>query len=134
MASAANPALAIANPLVTALVVFPTASISSVTFLFSSPIPVISTIPPALSAIGPNASMLRTIPARLSMAIAVNEVPNIPYNIGSVPSGAALEAILNGPVDCIPLIIPINVVTHIPILQIQQYLEQVCICNLYIYQ
>ncbi len=78
-------------------------------------------MPPALSAIGPNASMLRTIPARLSMAIAVNEVPKIPYNIGSAPSGAALEAILNetiiaiinaiinGPVDCIPLIIPINV-------------------------
>ena len=78
MANAANAALAIANPLVTAFVVFPTASISSVTLRFSSPIPVISTIPPALSAIGPNASILSTIPARLNIAIAVNAVPKIP--------------------------------------------------------
>ena len=121
MAKAAKAALAMANPLVTALVVFPTASISSVTLRFSSPMPVISTIPPALSAMGPNASMLSTIPAKLSMAMAVRDVPNMPYRTGSAPSGAAAEdiayemimavtrAIMNGPVDCSPLIIPIRV-------------------------
>ena len=121
MASAARAALAIANPFVTAFVVFPTASISSVTLRFSSPMPVISTIPPALSAIGPNASMLSTIPARLSIAIAVSDVPNIPYRTGSAPSGAAdddtaydmiiaaTRAIMNGPVDCSPFMIPIRV-------------------------
>ena len=110
-----------ANPFVTAFVVFPTASISSVTLRFSSPIPVISTIPPALSAIGPNASMLKTIPAKLNIAIAVSDVPNIPYKIACSGSGAAddasayeiiiavTRAIMNGPVDWSPLIIPMRV-------------------------
>ena len=74
-----------------------------------------------MSAIGPNASIERTIPARDNIAIAVSDVPKIPYNNGSVPSGAAADvianemiiaatsAIMNGPVDCKPLIIPINV-------------------------
>ena len=34
--------------------------------------------PPAVSAIGPTASIARTIPARLNIAIAVSAVPNIP--------------------------------------------------------
>ncbi len=83
--------------------------------------PVISTIPPALSDIGPNASIARTIPARLNIAIAVSDVPKIPYNSACEGSGAAEDptenemiiattsAIMNGPVDCIPLIMPINV-------------------------
>ena len=70
---------------------------------------------------GPKASMLSTIPARLSMAMAVSEVPNIPYRTGSAPSGAAeadtaneiiiadTRAIMNGPVDWSPLIMPISV-------------------------
>ncbi len=60
-AKAVNAAEAMANPLPTAAVVFPTASRISVLFLTSSGRLLISAIPPALSAIGPNASIASCI-------------------------------------------------------------------------
>ena len=53
IASAANAAAPIANPLPIAAVVLPNSSRESVISLTSSPIPDISAMPPALSATGP---------------------------------------------------------------------------------
>ena len=66
----------IAYPLVTAFVVLPTASSGSVTlFRISSGILDISAIPPALSVIGPKASIATTIPVMESIAIAAIAIP-----------------------------------------------------------
>ncbi|EKD86867.1 MAG: hypothetical protein ACD_37C00119G0003 [uncultured bacterium] len=55
--------------------VLPTASRGSVTFLTFSGRPDISTIPPALSVIGPNASIATMIPVRESIDIAAIAIP-----------------------------------------------------------
>ena len=60
-ANAVKAADAMANPFPAAAVVFPTASSTSVFSLTSLGNSLISAIPPALSAIGPNASMANCI-------------------------------------------------------------------------
>mmetsp|Transcript_10962 Transcript_10962/g.24789 ORF Transcript_10962/g.24789 Transcript_10962/m.24789 type:complete len:213 (+) Transcript_10962:2533-3171(+) len=74
----ARAALPMANPLVVALVVLPTASSRSVMSRTLSGCWLISTIPPALSAMGPNTSMVSTYAAVLSMPIVATAVPNRP--------------------------------------------------------
>ena len=70
-----------AYPLVIALVVLPTASRESVTFLtFLSSLD-ISAIPPALSVTGPYASNAITIPARASIEVTEIAIPNNPANL-----------------------------------------------------
>ncbi len=71
-ASAADP---IAYPLVTALVVLPTASSGSVTLRTSSGRSAISAMPPALSVIGPNASSATIRPVSDSCAITATPIP-----------------------------------------------------------
>ena len=73
--SAARAAEPIAYPLVTALVVFPTASSGSVTLRTSSGRSAISAIPPALSVIGPNASSATINPVSDSCAISATPMP-----------------------------------------------------------
>ncbi|KKU03240.1 MAG: hypothetical protein UX06_C0043G0001 [Candidatus Giovannonibacteria bacterium GW2011_GWA2_45_21] len=72
---AASPADPIAYPLVTALVVFPTASSASVMSRTSVGRPAISEIPPALSVIGPNESIATIIPAKESIDVAAIAIP-----------------------------------------------------------
>mmetsp|Transcript_5515 Transcript_5515/g.13971 ORF Transcript_5515/g.13971 Transcript_5515/m.13971 type:complete len:213 (-) Transcript_5515:1439-2077(-) len=74
-ARAADP---MAYPLVVALVVLPTASSWSVISRTISGWSLISTMPPALSAMGPNTSMVSTYAAVLSMPIVATAVPNSP--------------------------------------------------------
>mmetsp|Transcript_1537 Transcript_1537/g.6079 ORF Transcript_1537/g.6079 Transcript_1537/m.6079 type:complete len:212 (-) Transcript_1537:518-1153(-) len=74
-ASAAEP---IAKPFVVALVVLPTASRRSVTSRTCSGCWLISTIPPALSAMGPNTSIVKTYTAVLSIPIVATAVPKRP--------------------------------------------------------
>src|SRR5437879_2521810 len=76
--TAAKPAEPIAYPLVTALVVLPTASSGSVMLRTSFPRWAISAIPPALSVIGPKASMATTIPAIESIETAATATPYSP--------------------------------------------------------
>ncbi len=64
-----------AYPLVTALVVLPTASSGSVMARTLSSMPAISAMPPALSVIGPNASSATTTPVRESIAITATPMP-----------------------------------------------------------
>ena len=59
-------AVAMAMPLVTALVVLPTASRSARIWRAFLSMPVISPMPLALSAMGPKASMLMLLPVRVS--------------------------------------------------------------------
>ena len=73
--SAASAAEPIAYPLVTALVVLPTASSGSVTLRTSSGRSAISAIPPALSVIGPNASRATISPVSESCAITATPIP-----------------------------------------------------------
>ena len=73
--SAASAAEPIAYPLVTALVVLPTASSGSVTLRTSSGRSAISAIPPALSVIGPNASSATISPVSDSCAITATPMP-----------------------------------------------------------
>ena len=73
--SAASAAEPIAYPLVTALVVLPTASSGSVTLRTSSGRSAISAIPPALSVIGPNASSATISPVSESCAITAIPIP-----------------------------------------------------------
>ena len=73
--SAASAAEPIAYPLVTALVVLPTASSRSVTVRTSSGRSAISAIPPALSVIGPNASSATISPVSDSCAITATPIP-----------------------------------------------------------
>ena len=73
--SAASAAEPIAYPLVTALVVLPTASSGSVTSRTSSGRSAISAIPPALSVIGPNASRATIRPVSESCAITATPIP-----------------------------------------------------------
>ena len=74
----ASAALPMAYPFVVALVVFPTASSASVTSRTLSGWSDISTMPPALSAMGPNTSIVSTYAAVLSMPIVATAVPNKP--------------------------------------------------------
>jgi len=74
----AKPAEPMEYPLVAALVTLPTASRRSVISRTISGWSLISTMPPALSAIGPNVSMARTYTAEESMPIVATEVPNSP--------------------------------------------------------
>ena len=74
-ARAASTAEPIAYPLVTAFVVFPTASRGSVTARASAGSFAISAIPPALSVIGPNASIEMIIPVTASMLAAASPMP-----------------------------------------------------------
>ncbi len=62
----------------TAFVVFPTASSGSVTARASGGSPAISAIPPALSVIGPNASIEMIIPVTASMLAAERPIPYSP--------------------------------------------------------
>ena len=73
--SAASTAEPIAYPLVTALVVLPTASSGSVTLRTSSGRSAISAMPPALSVIGPNASSATIRPVSDSCAITAMPMP-----------------------------------------------------------
>lgn len=71
-------------PLVLALVTFPTASRRSVTYLTSSGYSLISVIPPALSAIGPNPLIESTkIPVQNIPIVAI-AVPNNPPRFSPV--------------------------------------------------
>ena len=74
---AADP---IANPLPTAAVVFPIESSSSVIARTSSPRPLISAIPPALSATGPYASTVMVTPTVPSIPIAAIAIQYKPYS------------------------------------------------------
>ena len=74
-ASAADP---MAYPLVVALVVLPTASRASVHSRTLSGWSDISTMPPALSAMGPKTSMVSTYAAVESIPIVATAVPNKP--------------------------------------------------------
>ena len=73
--SAASTAEPIAYPLVTALVVLPTASSGSVTLRTSSGRSAISAMPPALSVIGPKASSATISPVSDSCAITATPMP-----------------------------------------------------------
>ena len=73
--SAASTAEPIAYPLVTALVVLPTASSGSVTLRTSSGRSAISAMPPALSVIGPKASSATIRPVSDSCAITATPMP-----------------------------------------------------------
>ncbi len=64
-----------AYPLVTALVVLPTASSGSVMLRTPSGSSAISAMPPALSVIGPNASSATTTPVSDSIAITATPMP-----------------------------------------------------------
>ena len=72
---APNPADPIAYPLVTALVVLPTASKASVVFLTFFGSLDISAIPPALSVTGPYASKATTIPVNANIAVTAIAIP-----------------------------------------------------------
>src|SRR5712692_8424699 len=74
IATAASAADVIANALVVAFVVLPSASSSSVTVRTLLSSPAISTIPLALSVIGPNESMDMIIPVRESIDIVATAV------------------------------------------------------------
>src|SRR3989344_1825491 len=76
--NAANPADAMAYPLVTAFVVLPTASSASVISRTFAGAPLISAMPPALSVIGPKESIATIIPATESMATAASATPYNP--------------------------------------------------------
>ena len=76
-ASAVSAAEAIAKPLPVAAVVLPTASNMSVLSRTSGGMPLISAIPPALSAIGPNASIANCIAV---VAIIPAAAMATPYN------------------------------------------------------
>jgi hypothetical protein len=73
---AAKPAEPMAYPLVTAFVVFPTASNASVTVRTDFGNSAISAIPPALSVTGPYASSATTIPANANIVVAETAIPN----------------------------------------------------------
>ena len=64
-----------AYPFVTAFIVFPTASSSSVTVLVDSGRSLITATPPALSVIGPKASSEIMIPAMESMLMTAIAIP-----------------------------------------------------------
>src|SRR3990172_7851325 len=77
-ASDASTAEPIANPFVTAFVVLPTASNASVILLVLFGIFDISAMPPALSVIGPYASIETIIPVSDSIATAAIAIPYTP--------------------------------------------------------
>ena len=81
---AARAALPTAYPFVSAFVVFPAASSLSICFRTVPEIPAISTIPAALSAIGPNVSIARMYAAVESIPIVAIAVPNRPPPIENV--------------------------------------------------
>ncbi len=64
-----------AYPLVTAFMVLPTASSSSVRSRIDLGMPDMTAIPPALSVMGPKASREMTIPAMESMAMTAMAMP-----------------------------------------------------------
>ncbi len=74
-ATAAITAEPIAMPLVTAFVVLPTASRSSITLRAFLSSPAISPIPLALSEIGPNESIEIVLPVSVSIPMPVSETP-----------------------------------------------------------
>ena len=74
-ANEVNAAEAIAKPLPAAAVVFPTASRISVLSLTSAGNSLISAIPPALSAIGPNASIANCMAVVAIMPAAAMATP-----------------------------------------------------------
>ena len=78
--NAVKAAEPIANPLPIAAVVFPTASNLSVLSRTFGSSPVISAIPPALSAIGPYASTASWIPIVASIPSAAIPIPYNPAN------------------------------------------------------
>ena len=79
--NAPNPADPIAYPLVTAFVVFPTASKASVVFLTLFGSLAISAIPPALSVTGPYASNATTIPVKANIEVTATAMPNKPAKL-----------------------------------------------------
>ena len=79
-ANAVNAAEAIAKPLPVAAVVFPTASNTSVLPRTSSGSALISAIPPALSAIGPKASMASCMAVVAIIPAAAMATPYKPAN------------------------------------------------------
>ena len=104
---AAKPAEPIAYPLVTALVVFPTASNGSVILRTSFPRWAISAIPPALSVIGPNASIATIIPAIDSIETAATATPykpplSAPPQIQKLPRMDTAITTTGQAVACIP--------------------------------
>ena len=66
------------HPLVTAFVVFPTASKASVMSRTSLGSSDISAMPPALSVTGPYASSATIMPAKASIVVAAMAIPNSP--------------------------------------------------------
>ncbi len=96
-ATAAITAEPIATPLVTALVVLPVASRSSITSraLFSRF--AISPMPLALSEIGPNASIEMVLPVRLNMPMPVSDTP-YKTAIRSPPRKISTEAKIDTPI------------------------------------
>ncbi len=79
-----------AYPLVRALVVLPTASSLSVRFLISSGWLDISTMPPALSVIGPKVSSARMNAQVASMPMVATAVPYRPKMNSMSADGAAM--------------------------------------------
>ena len=77
-ANAVRAALPIAKPLPVAAVVLPSASNASVRCLTSAGRPLISAFPPALSAIGPYASVAKVIPKVESIPTAAMPIPYRP--------------------------------------------------------
>src|SRR2546429_3670374 len=90
-ASAADP---MAYPLVSALVVLPTASSRSVRRRMSSGWCDISMMPPALSVMGPNVSMARMYAAVPSIPIVATAVPNSPEWARPLEAPSLYEAMM----------------------------------------
>mmetsp|Transcript_17343 Transcript_17343/g.39739 ORF Transcript_17343/g.39739 Transcript_17343/m.39739 type:complete len:205 (+) Transcript_17343:272-886(+) len=88
----ARPAEPMEYPLVAALVTFPTASRRSVMSRTISGWSLISTMPPALSAIGPKVSIARTYTAEESIPIVATDVPKRPPpGIATLPMWYAMR-------------------------------------------
>ena len=92
---------AIANPLPEAAVVFPTASRLSVRSRTSAGKPLISAIPPALSAMGPKASMANCMAVVAIIPAAAIATPYKPAN-SNAPKIPAAKIMMGNTVDSIP--------------------------------
>src|SRR3990172_7801370 len=105
-----------AYALVTAFVVFPTASRGSVTFLTFSGSPDISTIPPALSVIGPKASIATTIPVKESMDMAERAIPYSPAREYEARIAADIKS-MGGRVDFMETASPAMILVPCPVVE-----------------
>ncbi len=118
--TAANPADPMAYPFVTALVVLPTASSGSVMSRTSLPRCDISAMPPALSVIGPKASIATTIPAIESIDTAATATPykppeSAPPHTQKLPRIAAAITTTGAAVDCMPTASPAMMLVAWPV-------------------